>query len=309
MDAQHYGDAFPGESASAPAMTAPAMPNVAPQVPCSTCGSAGSSLVSSAAASQRAGHPWVYAFGRIEPRFPSVGVEKEFAQFASSSGRAGVDDAALMRSVLGEVEASYLARNLTWVLVALERDALVIIPRDGNELDLLIDASKANKADSLCLVIGRATVGGWWAPDIGEPGLPRYGADQIASFEDDFPKMVPRPDDVPEAEFQETVRSVFDRIRRRADNTGVHDDSRALNYMALRYGAMYEVAGRAAIRGIRLAGIDTSMQLAPDGRQHVMVRFRFRNVTGDLAETYSCRIDVTEQFPFIASPLQQVFDA
>ena len=223
MEARPYGDAFPGESVPAPAMTAPAIPDIAARVPCPTCGSAGSSPAFSAASSERPGHPWVYAFGRIEPRFPSIGVEKEFAQFASSSERAAVDDAALVRSVLGEEEARYLARHLTWVLVALERDACVIVPRDGSELGQLIDASRAADADGLCLVIGRATAGGWWAPDTGEPGLPRYGADQIAAFEiGDFTEKVHRPDDVPEAQFQETVRSVFDRIRRRAGTTRQH---------------------------------------------------------------------------------------
>ena len=57
----------------------------------------------------------------------------------------------------------------------------MIVPRDSNDLEQLIEASEATKSDSLCLVVGRATVGGWWAPDTGEPGLPRYGADQIAS--------------------------------------------------------------------------------------------------------------------------------
>jgi len=258
---------------------------------------------------QRAVHPWVYAFGQIEPRFATIGVEKEFAQLATKAKRSGVDDAALIRSVLGHDEGRYLARQLTWVLVAYERDAFVIVPRDSSELDQLIQASGAHKADSVCLVIGRSSTGGWWAPDNGEPGLPRYGADQIATFHvEDFVKKVSRPDDIPDALFRDAIRSLFDRIRRRTNNTGDHDDSRALNYVALRYAALYEIAGRAAARGMRLAGIDASPQPSVDGRRIVVVRFRFRNVAGDLVENYGCRIDVTEQFPFLAAPLQQVFD-
>src|SRR4051812_6148590 len=60
----------------------------------------------------------VYAVGRIEPRFPSIAVEKEFAQLvgrADPTKRAGYD---LMRDILTDPDNRYLARRVCWVFTA-----------------------------------------------------------------------------------------------------------------------------------------------------------------------------------------------
>jgi hypothetical protein len=51
-------------------MTAAPSPSPPAQQPCPTCGSNGAAMPPS----------YVYALGRIEPRFPRLSVEKEFAQ-------------------------------------------------------------------------------------------------------------------------------------------------------------------------------------------------------------------------------------
>src|SRR5260370_36410492 len=45
---------------------------------------------------------YVYAIGRIEPRFPSLALEKEFAQTVGRAGTAGLTDRQVGQSALAE---------------------------------------------------------------------------------------------------------------------------------------------------------------------------------------------------------------
>jgi len=57
---------------------------------------------------------YVYAIGRIAPRFPNASLEREFAQVAGRGDSAGTDRQVLS-SVLSKRENRYLARQLCWV--------------------------------------------------------------------------------------------------------------------------------------------------------------------------------------------------
>src|SRR5207302_10311803 len=58
---------------------------------------------------------FVYAIGRLEPRFPTLGVEKELAQAIGKAGTAKLTDREAMHSVLSGQEYFYLVRQLCWV--------------------------------------------------------------------------------------------------------------------------------------------------------------------------------------------------
>lgn len=302
---------FASETVSAPAAFAnvsvtPGTIAGGSSAPCTTCGSYG---VTAMPVSQIAASRYVYAVGRLEARFPSLGVEKEFAQFATQTQRKGLDEPAFIRAVLADPGAQYLARQLSWVLVSQDRDAFVVVPRDREDLTMFIEAFVSSKEGAVTVIVGRSALNTGWAVDAAEPGLPRFGVDQLIHTDiDEFVKRVPRPKDLPEKDFADCTRAVFSRILRRADNTGLSDDHRALNYVALRYPATYEVATRAVAKSMMIAGIDATPQVAPDGRRLVRLRFSFRGTSNGLIERYSCRVDVTEEFPFIVSTLQQVFD-
>jgi hypothetical protein len=195
------------------------------------------------------------------------------------------------------------------VFVNQAQDCFVIVPRDQHELLVLIEGFVSSTDSSIIVVIGRSTAGAQWAPDTGEPALPRFGVDQLIRFEkDEFVGRVPRSTDLPEEEFKNSIRYIFSRILRRSNNAGISDDHRALNYIALRDPAIFEVSTRAAAKSLMLASIDARPQIFSDGRRTVTVRFNYRGPGNGLTERYSCRVDVTEQFPFILSPMQQTFD-
>jgi hypothetical protein len=298
-------DLSPSVGVPAAAMAAPSIPDPAAQMPCPNCGSAG--WMASSPAVNAA--PFVYSYGHVEPRIPSVGVEKELVQFATRITRSGKDDLAFLRAILADRESRYLARQLCWVFVGYDGDLFVVLPRDLDELDSLVEAFASSREGSISVAVGPAARTTGWTSDAGEPFLPRYAFDQLITFDiDEFVGRVPRAKDVPEESFADTVRTLFTRIVRRADNAGMSDEHRALNYVALRYPALYEAVARAAARSMMLAGpIETLADVTPDGRRVVTVRLPFRGTATDIVERHACRVDVTEEFPFLVSTLKQMY--
>ena len=74
----------------------PASGVLAPQA-CSTCGSAAASSAGPAPAPT-----YVFAVGRIAPRFPTPGLEKEFAQVVGRVDTKGQTDPQVMHKILSE---------------------------------------------------------------------------------------------------------------------------------------------------------------------------------------------------------------
>src|SRR5439155_12173453 len=88
---------------------------------CSRCGSAAGNCVCAAADDPypngmgAMAYPYVYALGRVEMRFPSLAVEKEFAQATGRAETAGLTDQQVVQSVLSQPHNRYLARQLCWL--------------------------------------------------------------------------------------------------------------------------------------------------------------------------------------------------
>ena len=74
---------------------------------CPTCGTA-----AAANAGTVAPPAWIYAIGRIEPRFPKISVEKEFAQALGRDKTPGLTDRQALHAALSKAENRYLVRQL-----------------------------------------------------------------------------------------------------------------------------------------------------------------------------------------------------
>jgi cyclic patellamide precursor peptide PatG len=117
------------------------------------------------------------------------------------------------------------------------------VPHDSQDLDLLIEAVRAKpQATDLDVVIGiRGPIA---SPEICN-GLmvPIMVFDQLYSFDRNlFLDAIPRPESAPEGEnerFEATAGELFDRVMQMADNAGATDEHRALNYLSVRYPAIY----------------------------------------------------------------------
>jgi hypothetical protein len=252
-------------------------------------------------------YPFVYALGRIEPRFPSLGVEKEFAQVVGRAETTGLTDRAVLQRVLAERANRYLARQICWVFTIEGLETYVLQPRDPADLDLLVEAIRATPTTSdVDVLIG---VRGPIAPAEACNGLmiPLVAFDQIYSFDREaLIAAIPRPQSIPEKEeasFRAAAGELFDRIMQMTDNAGAMDEDRAVNYLALRYPAIYSRAAEAYAGNSSLSGVGVQPSRLSGVRKIVEVIFSYTNRQTDVTDKYFVRVDVTEEFPFLVTRL------
>jgi hypothetical protein len=251
----------------------------------------------------------VYALGRIEPRFPSPAIEKEFAQVLGRAGTSGQTDRQAQHSVLVQPGNRYLARQMCWVFTISGVEAYILQPSDPADYQLLVDAIRpAPRPTDIDVVIG--SVAGLAPPQACNAlMLPLVVFQQIYSFDvDALVKAIPRPEKTSAKEFQPVAEELFARIMLIGDNAGNSDEHRALNYLAVRYDAIYAKAAECFARNNSLASVEARRSHFSGARNLVDVIFGFRHRETDVSEKYSVRVDVSEAFPFLVSKLAPYFD-
>ena len=267
------------------------------ELPCPTC------------AAGAAAESYVYAIGRIEARFPNLGAEKEFAQSAGRTDTAGKTDRQTFHAVLSKRENRYLMRQLCWVMTIQGLETYLLHPRDAADFDLLVEAIRpAPSPNDIDVVIG--TRGPIAAPAMCN-GLmvPIVGVDQIYSFDRDaLIKAIPRPNEVAPEQFGPAAEELFDRTMRLTDNAGATDEHRALNYLAMRYPAIYAKAAEAFVQDSSLTGVEVRSSPMSSTRNVMDVIFSYTNRNTDFTEKSFVRVDVTEEFPFLVTKLSPYYD-
>ena len=252
---------------------------------------------------------WVYAVGRIEARFPSLATEKEYAQACGRTDTAGKTDHQALHAVLSQRQNSYLARKLCWVLMIQGLETYLLVPAMPSDLDLLVQSLEAGPgADQVDVVIGRR---GPYAPPAMCNGLmvPIVGVDQLYSFSRDlFIKSIPAPDKTPGEQFRPAAEEMFERILQMTDNAGATDEHRALNYLAMRYPAIYARAAAGFASDFSLSGVEVRPSALGGARRILDVIFSYTQRTTDFTEKVFARVDATEEFPFLVSKLTPYYD-
>lgn len=250
---------------------------------------------------------FVYAIGRVEPQFPSLSTEKEFAQVAGVSNTAGLTDPEVLQQVLGDPANRYLARQMAWVFVIESMETFLLIPRDPAEIERLIESVRpAPKRDDVDVVVG--VRGPLASPEMAR-GLvvPIVFFDQIYSFDTDaLIRSVPRDSGTLPDNFDNVARRLFECMVLVGDNAGATDAHRALNYLVLRYPQIYAKAAEQTSLNSTLVSVDVHPSVLGNGvRRVVDVVFNFKNRATDVAESFFVRVDVTEEFPFLVTKLSQ----
>lgn len=298
-----------GNDALTPVALAPrsATAELAPAA-CATCGA--TPATNGAAAAVAAASPsFVYAIGRIEARFPRPDVEKEFAQATGRADTAGLSDRQATQEVLSQRQNRYLARQLCWVMTIEGFETYILTPRDPLDLDLLVGALRPTPSPmDLDCVIG---VLGPIAPAEVCNGLmvPIVVFDQIYSFDRDaLIQAIPRPEGFPEQDFSPAAAELFDRIMQMTDNAGATDGYRALNYIAVRYPAIYAAAAEEFGRDASLSAVDVQPSPLSWVRNVVDVIFSYTNRNTDVTEKSSVSVDVTGEFPYLIKRLSPYYD-
>jgi PatG C-terminal len=188
-------------------------------------------------------------------------------------------------------------------------ETYILVPRDPADYDLLIEALRSTpRPTDVDVVIG---IKGSVAPPTLCNGLmvPIAAFDQIYSFDvDALIGSIPRPGEMEADQFKVTAEELFNRVIQIADNAGATDEHRALNYLTMRYPAVYATVADAHARNASLSAVYVQPSALSGTRRIVEVIFAFTNRITDVVEKFSVRVDVTEQFPFLVSKVSPYFD-
>lgn len=252
--------------------------------------------------------PCIYVIGHIEPRYPSLGVEKETRQAAARGGAAKETDREIMAKALRDPNNKYLVRQLCWVLLVQGIEQYILVPRDG-DYQPLVDAYRAEPdPGDLELVIG---IRGPIAPPTMCNGLlvPILIFDRIYAFDrKSLLESIPKPKDGDPKHFSAAAGEMLDRILEQSDNAGATDAHRALNYLAVRYPRIYELAAEQFAKSASFTSINVLPSPLSGPRKVVEVVFAFTDRATDVVSKYFVRVDVTECFPFLVSKMAPYYD-
>lgn len=274
------------------------------------CGKCGGSEASKGVNPSGAEMPsYVYAIGRVEARFPNLSAEKEFAQATGRADTAGKTDQQTFHAVLAKRENRYLVRQLCWVLSIQGLETYLLLPRDPADIDLLIEAIRpAPGPNDIDVVIGMR---GPIAPPAMCNGLmvPLIVFDQIYSFDrNTLIKAIPRPEKTTAAQFGSAAEELFNRIMQLTDNAGATDEHRVLNYLVMRYPAIYAKAAEEFALDFSLTGVEVHRSGLSSTRKIVDVVFAYTNRNNDFTEKFFVRVDVTQEFPFLVTKMSPYYD-
>ncbi len=253
--------------------------------------------------------PFVFAIGRVEMRFPTLGVEKEFAQATGRTKTRDLSDRAAAHAVLSEPANRYIARQICWVFTIEGLETYILVPRDPADYDQLVETVRAQPSPlDLDVVVG---LKGPIAPPEMCNGLmvPIVLFDQIYSFDRDaLIKAIPAPEKGRSKNYTAAAEELFDRIMLMTDNAGCTDEFRALNYLVVRYPAIYHAVADAFARDASLTAVDVQSSRLSGTRNLVDVIFSFTNRNTDVVEKFFTCVDVTDEFLFLARKLSPYFD-
>jgi hypothetical protein len=121
-------------------------------------------------------------------------------------------------------------------------------------------------------------------------------------------KAIPKPDKMAADAFEPAAEELLDRVLLMTDNAGAADEHRALNYLAMRYPAIYARAAESFANDWSLTGVDTNISGLGSTRKMVDVIFSFTHRATDFTEQFYVRVDVTEQYPFLVGKLSPYYD-
>ena len=203
----------------------------------------------------------------------------------------------------------YLARELCYVLSIEGLETYILQPRDPGDLELLIEAIRpAPRPTDVDVVIG---VRGPIAPPEMCNGLmvPIVALSQLYSFDiDSLIAGIPRPEQIAAEQFSPAAEELFMRIMQMADNAGATDEHRALNYLAVRYPAIYHQTSELFGQNFALTAVEVRPSRLSGVRTIVDVIFSYTNRQTDVTEKYFVRVDVTEEFPFLLTRMSPYYD-
>jgi hypothetical protein len=261
---------------------------------------------------QAAPQQFIYSLGKLDIRFPSIGIEREFQQrerhLSPEKQEQLINRGERLSTVL--LSTPHLSRSVCFVHSIGGIPAYSIVPTSSEILNHLIDALRhVDDHEAWILTIGRA--GPMAKPNTcGGLLIQMLGCDAFYCFTlSDFvrelsSKVEPalKREKIKEDLFSSIAKELFLRIASSLENMGGLDQHRALNYMLVQHPAPFvEVAKRAGTAVLDC--IETRINITPGTRRIVTIIFTFIDKVTGVPERLFTRIDVTEEWPFVADAL------
>lgn len=229
----------------------------------------------------------VYAIGYIKPFFSTLDLEKQYEAAAKVVGKPTTNYSDIFNySVTNQNQPTlnyrpfmYLAKQATWVLTVNNVDTFELKPSTPTQLDALIAA--AGLPTDLFILVGQTQ---HHEPGF-KPSLPTVRVEHLI----DITKL--------QAAHKTTSSSkqlTFPAIK---PNIGRTATARATNYLTTHFGQINLSEANTDIMGA-ISEIHFEIQANLSDRQ--IIEFI---LTSPDANRYACSIDVSDRYPFVASPL------
>ena len=272
---------------------------------CSSCNSEGSKMLP---------RSYVYAIGKVVHRFPNRSLEMELAQAIGRRPEGetkGVSHPEVAHKVLTDPDNRYVARQICYVLTIESLETYILVPSDPLDFDRLAQALRpAPDVGDIDVIIGRR--GPMASPEMCN-GLvvPIVIVDQIYSFDrDTLMKAIPKRKEkgTTEDQFKKTGTALFNHIIQIADNAGAIDEHRALNYLTVRYDEIYHRTQLLQDENYSFTGVEVRPSHLSGTQKIVDVVFSYENRANRAVQKWFCRLDVTGEWPFLVSPMQEYFE-
>jgi hypothetical protein len=253
---------------------------------------------------------YIYSAGQVEaPIFPTEDLEKEYAQVVGESYADGLTDRQTLHAILSQPENRYIVRRMCWVFSVAGTETYILQPCCGQGFDMLVQSLRpVPHNNDIDVVIG---VRGPNAPAImckGRP-LPIVIFDKIYSFDrDELIKSIPKPKKMTQKDFAPAAEELFRKIMQMADNAGSTDEHRALNYLAVRYDAIYAKAAEMYEKNYSLSKFEWRSSSVSGVHKILDVIFSYKHRQTDFVDKYYCRVNITGQYPFLHAKLSPYFD-
>jgi hypothetical protein len=139
--------------------------------------------------------------------------------------------------------------------------------------------------------------------------IPVVMFDQIYSFDtDSLIAGIPRPEQIAAEQFAPAAEELFMRLMQMADNAGATDEHRALNYLTVRYPAVYAITAERHTQNASFTAVEVRPSRLSGVRSIVDVIFSYTHRQTDVTEKFFVRVDVTEEFPFLVTRLSPYYD-
>jgi hypothetical protein len=268
-----------------------------------SCGSEGSKMVP---------RSYVYAIGKVGPRFPNRSLEMELAQVIGRRPEGetrSLTHPEVAHKALTDPANRYIARQICYILNIEGLETYILVPSDPLDFDRFADALRpAPDVGDIDVIIGRR--GPMASPEMCN-GLvaPIVIVDQIYSFDrDTLMKAIPKQKGTNEDQFKKTAGAIFNHIIQIADNAGATDEHRAVNYLAVRYDEIYRRTQLLQDENYSFTGVEVRPSHLSGTRKAADVIFSYENRSNRAVQKWFVRVDVTEEFPFLISPMQEYFE-